>query len=119
VPSTGFLFRRLDLCDFSTQKITKNFILSLDIHLFYLFLSEEKNRFPRGQGRGAPKFYFIPFFLGDLKPHTKILEPYDNTFWGESNYLRERREQIQLAPMEALAPGSAHARPSAQAPYRH
>ena len=60
-------------------------------------------------------FYY--FFRGPCKN----LKPYDNPFWGfEQRYqeIKKSRKGLKfpLAPMGVLAPGSAHARPSARPP---
>ena len=50
----------------------------------------------------------------------KNLKPYDNPFWDLNNGGKKEERLITkenpLVPMGVLAPGSAHARPSAQPP---
>ena len=46
-------------------------------------------------GRGVPKVLFYPksYFFCDLKPHTIILEPYDNSFWEKSKGPGKKKEE--------------------------
>jgi hypothetical protein len=88
---------------------------------FSFFLKKTKKIDPPGAG-GVPQFFVVPQFLffSWLKAPCKISEPYDNSFWEKSNPAERKKEETKrkfpLAPMGALALGSAHARPSAQAP---
>ena len=70
-------------------------------------------------GRGGPRNFFcigILLFLLLMSP-CKISNSYDIPLLGFSNgSKKKRKEKFPLVPMGVLAPGSAHARPSARPP---
>ena len=89
-------------------------------HIFKKRPKKDLKIVPRGPGGGGPNFvFFSEFLLFFFRGPCKNLEPYDNPFWGFSNggnNKKTRKQEIPLAPMGVLAPGSAHARPSARPP---
>ena len=75
-------------------------------------------------GRGGPRnFFFIGILLFLLlRSPCKVSNSYDMPLLGFSNGGNKKKEKekyakFPLAPMGVLAPGSAHARPSAQKSY--
>ena len=87
--------------------------------IFKKNLKKPKNRPQGGQGVGVRILFFSQnFYYLFLGAHAKIWNPTTTPSGVLNNGMKKkkRRRRIPLAPMGVLAPGSAHARPSARPP---